>query len=131
MSTIRLATLSVPVSNAERALEFYRDGLGFTVVADVDMNPRQRWLQLAAPSGDTMIALVTWFERMTAGTLQGMVIEVDDLDIEIAELRDRGVPIVGDPVEAPWARFVTFRDPDGNGWVLQQRNAHPWEKLPR
>ena len=122
MSTIRLATLSVPVSDAERALAFYRDALGFTVVADIDMNKRQRWLQLAAPSGETMITLVTWFERMTAGKLQGMVLEVDDLDAELAALRERGVPIVGEPVEAPWARFVTFRDPDGNGWVLQQRS---------
>ena len=50
---------------------------------------------------------------------QGTVLETTDLDAEVAALRDRGVPMDGEIEEAPWGRWATFSDPDGNGFVLQ------------
>jgi uncharacterized glyoxalase superfamily protein PhnB len=48
-----------------------------------------------------------------------MVIDTDDIDTTYAELTAKGLAISA--IEAaPWARFATFSDPDGNGWVLQQ-----------
>lgn len=60
---------------------------------------------------------------MPAGTSKGTVLESDDPECDIAELRGRGVPIDGEIQEMPWGRFVTFDDPDGNGIVLQATNA--------
>jgi predicted enzyme related to lactoylglutathione lyase len=56
---------------------------------------------------------------MPAGSAKGTVLETDDLEGDIADLKGRGVPIDGEIQEMPWGRFVTFDDPDGNGIVLQ------------
>jgi predicted enzyme related to lactoylglutathione lyase len=56
---------------------------------------------------------------MPAGSTKGTVLETDDLEGDIADLKGRGVLIDGEIQEMPWGRFVTFDDPDGNGIVLQ------------
>ena len=86
------------------------------------MGEGQRWVQLAPAAGETSITLVTWFPNMQPGGVTGLVLETDDVEADHAELRSRGVNIT--PLEnAPWGRFATFTDPDGNGWVLQQSAA--------
>jgi hypothetical protein len=82
-----------------------------------------RWVMLRPPAGGTAITLVTWFETMPAGSLRGAVLGCDDLEKTLADLAARGVSFNEDEVqEAPWGRWKTFDDPDGNGWVLQQTN---------
>jgi hypothetical protein len=49
----------------------------------------------------------------------GLVLEADDLDDTMEELRNRGLALQ-DTQSAPWGRFTTFSDLDGNGWVLQE-----------
>jgi predicted enzyme related to lactoylglutathione lyase len=83
------------------------------------MGPDMRWVQVAPPGSTTSITLVTWFPTMPAGSTKGTVLETDDLDGDIADLKGRGVLINGEIQEMPWGRFVTFDDPDGNGIVLQ------------
>ncbi|MEV0722885.1 VOC family protein [Micromonospora purpureochromogenes] len=57
---------------------------------------------------------------MPRGSLKGLVLETDDLDGDVAALRDRGVVFAEDGIQvAPWGRYATFDDPDGNGIVLQ------------
>ena len=53
------------------------------------------------------------------------MLETDDLDGDVTALRSRGVVIDAGIQEAPWGRFVTFDDPDGNGLVLQATAAAP------
>jgi catechol 2,3-dioxygenase-like lactoylglutathione lyase family enzyme len=119
MSITRIQLFSLPVTDQDRAKSFYLDTLGFELVADTTMGPDQRWVQVRPSGGDTSITLVTWFETMAPGSAKGTVVETDDLDADVAALRSRGVDIAGDIQEAPWGRFVTFDDPDGNGIVLQ------------
>ena len=71
------------------------------------------------------VTLVTWFETMPAGSTKGIVLECDDLDGTYQELAARGVRFDGPVQEAPWGRFATFEDPDGNGWVLQASTSAP------
>jgi uncharacterized glyoxalase superfamily protein PhnB len=67
------------------------------------------------------VTLVTWFESMPAGSLKGSVLGCDDLEQTIDELTARGVSFAEDEIqEAPWGRWKTFDDPDGNSWILQQ-----------
>ena len=66
---------------------------------------------------------VTWFETMRPGSTKGTVLESDDVDGDVDRLREKGVAIEGEVVDAPWGRFVTFDDPDGNGLVLQETAA--------
>ena len=119
MGITAVQLVSLPVSDQDRARDFYVDVLGFDLVADTEMGPGMRWVQVRPPGAATSITLVTWFESMPAGEARGTVLETDDLEGDVARLRSLGVPVDGDIQQAPWGRYVTFTDPDGNGLVLQ------------
>ena len=127
MAITHVQVLSVPVADQDRAKQFYVDTLGFDLVADNPMPPSGRWVQVKPKGGTTSLTLVTWFETMPAGSLKGLVLETDDLDGDMAALSARGVKIEGGIQEAPWGRYVTFDDPDGNGIVLQATNL--WDRV--
>jgi catechol 2,3-dioxygenase-like lactoylglutathione lyase family enzyme len=120
MTVTQVQLFSVSVSDQDRAKTFYVDTLGFDLVRDNPMGPGQRWVQVAPKGAQTGLTLVTWFETMPPGSLKGLVLETDDLDGEVALLGSRGVAFQGGVQDAPWGRFVTFDDPDGNGIVLQE-----------
>lgn len=118
--TYALETVSVPVSDQERAKLFYREVLGFALRADQPMDEGTRWVQLAPPGGSATITLVTWFPSMPPGSLKGLVLATDDIHATFAELAGRGLRWNGAVEEAFWGTFATFDDPDGNGWVVAQ-----------
>ena len=118
MAITQVQVVSVPVSDQDRALEFYVDVLGFALLADRQFSPDMRWVAVAPRGGHTALTLVTWFPTMLPGSLQGTVLETDDLEGDIAALTEKGVTL-SELQEAPWGRFVTLADPDGNGIVLQ------------
>ena len=114
-----IAIVSVPVSDPERALGFYRDTLGFTVLRDARMGPDMRWLQLQPRDGGATISLVTWFEQLKPGGQQGLLIGIDDIDAEHARLSALGLELT--PIaQEPWGRFTMLKDPDGNGLILTE-----------
>jgi predicted enzyme related to lactoylglutathione lyase len=115
-----VAIVSVPVSDPDRAKDFYIDVLGLSVQEDEAMGESMRWLRLATPEGEATITLVTWFPTMPPGSLKGLLLRVDDLDAMVAHLEDKGVPTANGIETAPWGRYVQIDDPDGNGLVLQQ-----------
>jgi catechol 2,3-dioxygenase-like lactoylglutathione lyase family enzyme len=115
--------LSLPVSDQDRARDFYVDVLGFDLLRDTDMQPGMRWVQVAPRGGFTTITLVTWFDTMPAGSNRGLVLETDDLDADVERLRGLGHDFPEGIQEQPWGRFVTLSDPDGNGIVLQETAA--------
>jgi catechol 2,3-dioxygenase-like lactoylglutathione lyase family enzyme len=114
--------VSVPVSDQERAKRFYRDVLGFELLREEPMGPNQKWIQLAPQGCSTTIALVTWFDSMRPGGLQGVMLNVTDIDRDHAALTQRGLKL-SEIQQQPWGRFATFNDPDGNGWILRQPPA--------
>lgn len=118
MSLTHIQLLSVPVADQDRARDFYVNTLGFDLIADAQLGPGMRWVQVGAPGAPTSLTLVTWFDTMPAGSLRGLVIESDDLDGDIKALAARGVEL-SEIQAAPWGQFVTLADPDGNGLVLQ------------
>jgi len=115
----RIDIISIPVSDQQKAKDFYTNVLGFEVLRDNPMNKEQRWIELTPPHGETSITLVTWFDQMPAGCMQGMVLKTSDLEEACDELRKKGL-VLPEIQEAPWGRYVTFSDSDGNGWVLQE-----------
>ena len=124
MSIVSFEIVSVPVSDQEGAKNFYRDVLGFELLRDEPMGPGVRWIQLAPPGCSTTIALVTWFDTMQPGGLQGVMLNVTDIDADHATLSARGLQLT-DIGEEPWGRYAMFSDPDGNGWILRQPPARP------
>lgn len=123
MAITNIQLLSLPVTDQDRAKNFYVDTLGFELLGDNRMGPDQRWVQVAPKGAATSITLVTWFDTLPPGSVKGLVLETDDLDGDVADLTRRGVPIDGGIQDAPWGRYVSFDDPDGNGIVLQATAA--------
>jgi catechol 2,3-dioxygenase-like lactoylglutathione lyase family enzyme len=113
----RIRVASVPVSDQDRSLDFYVGVLGFELLSDSPMGP-MRWVQVAPPGSESFLTLVTWFPTMPAGSLKGLVLETDRLDEDVEAIRAKGIAVEG-VQEAPWGRFATFDDPDGNGIVLR------------
>jgi len=120
MAASHISVLSVPVSDQDRAKAFYTDVLGFEVLADNPFSEDQRWVQLAPPGAQTAITLTTWFEDYQPGSLRGVILEVPDLDAELASFRERGGLLDGEVDETPWGRFAAFRDPDGNRFSFHE-----------
>ena len=117
----RVDVVSIPVSDQDRAKAFYRDKLGFVELSDTRIGDGMRWVQLSPPGSAASVTLVTWFESMPPGSLRGLVLNTPTLDIDVEELKRKDVE-TSSIQEQPWARFVTFTDPDGNGLILQQRD---------
>jgi catechol 2,3-dioxygenase-like lactoylglutathione lyase family enzyme len=118
MAITRVQLFSVPVSDQDRARDFYVGNLGFEVASDTQLGPDMRWVLITLPGAETGITLVTWFPSMPAGSARGIVLETDDLDAAVATLTANGINTSAIE-EAPWARFTELADPDGNGIVLQ------------
>ena len=115
----RLEVAFVPVSDVDRAKEFYVDKVGFH--ADHDQSPSEtiRFVQCTPPGSACSIAFGTGLSDRAPGTAGPLMLVVDDADAAHDELAARGVP-VSDIDEQPWGRFVYFTDPDGNSWNVQQ-----------
>ena len=118
-----LQMVSVPVSSQDRAREFYVQGLGWDLLSDerYELAGRQfRWLEVRLRGGQTAITLVMEDGTMRAGSMKGMILRASDLESTVAELAGRGVAITQEIQETHRARFVSFQDPDGNSWMIQE-----------
>jgi predicted enzyme related to lactoylglutathione lyase len=122
MAVTSFEIVSVPVSDQERAKTFYRDILDFELIREADMGPQGKWIQLAPKGCTTTIALVTWYDSMKPGGLQGVMLNVTDIDKDHRDLTARGLSLSAID-QQPWGRFAMFKDPDGNGWILRQPPA--------
>ena len=118
----KIELLAVPVSDIDRAKEFYVDRLGFTADFDVSMDADNRFVQLTPPGSACSIVLDRNFTKMQPGSLEGIQVVIPDADEALAKLRAVGVEAQG-VIDQPWGRFVFFSDPDGNGWALQDLTA--------
>ena len=117
-----VAIVSIPVTDVARARAFYVETLGLDVMRDEPMGPEMRWVQLQPRDGGATLALVTWFDAMPPGAVQGLMLGVDDVDAEYARLSGLGVTL-SPPDDQPWGRFTTLKDPDGNGLILARLTA--------
>ena len=106
--------ISVPVSDQQRSKQFYRDVLGFELLRDEPMGPGQSWIQLAPKGCLTTIALVTWFETMRPGGLQGVMLNVTDIERDHEELSGRGLKLT-EIKQEPWGHYTSFRS--GRQWL--------------
>jgi predicted enzyme related to lactoylglutathione lyase len=117
--SLRLELVQVPVSDVDRAKAFYVDQVGFAADHDHQVNDQLRFVQLTPPGSACSIALTTGAHEMRPGSVDGLQLVVEDADAARSELNARGVE-TSEVQEFPWGRFVFFKDPDGNGWALQQ-----------
>src|SRR5919198_3558306 len=121
----QVGTVIVPISDQDRALEFYVDKLGFEKRTDTPYGESERWIEVAPPGATTTIALVPPREGEPTGIQTRVGLTSEDIDADHADLRARGVDVdpevmrMGDPVPP----MFFFRDPDGNNFLIVQREA--------
>ena len=121
----KLELIAVPVSDVDRAKAFYSEQVGFNLDHDHRVNDDVRFVQLTPPGSACSIAIGTGLgELPPPGSAQGLQIVVADVEAARAELAERGVE-ASEVQHFPWGSFVFFKDPDGNGWALQQIPPRP------
>src|SRR5258708_4984561 len=107
--------VGIPVRNQDKALAFYTEKLGFTVLTDQAFGEGQRWIELKIPGAQTGVALYTpEGHESRIGTFQNLSFVVDDVEKEYAELQAKGVEFQRPPRKEGWGTSAIFKDPDGN-----------------
>ena len=115
----KLELVAIPVTDVDRAKAFYVDQVGFHADHDHQVSDTMRFVQLTPPGSACSIVLGTGVTTMPPGTQRGVQVVVADVEAARKELVGRGVEASEVDVQ-PWGSFVTFSDPDGNTWALQQ-----------
>lgn len=116
----KISNVSMPVRDQQAAKAFYMEKLGFDLVVEEEMpDMSDKWIQLKPSASDATVSLVTWMPSMSPGSLDGVVLGTDDIESSRARFLERGVE-VSEVTDEHWGRWATFRDVDGNGWVLVQ-----------
>ncbi|NEK59302.1 glyoxalase [Geodermatophilus sabuli] len=115
----KLELVAVPVTDVDEAVAFYTGRAGFVLDHDHRVSDEVRFVQLTPPGSACSIALGTGLVETPPGSAQGLQLVVEDIEAAHEELAGRGVEVT-EVQRLPWGAFVYFRDPDGNGWAVQQ-----------
>lgn len=143
---MRLEVIVVPVADVDRATRFYR-GLGWRLDADVSAGDDYHLVQMTPPESPASIIFGQGVTTDEPGSIDGLVLAVDDIEAARDELVAQGVDVSDvfhdaggglgggfyaggegraagpDPQGRSYASYASFSDPDGNGWLLQQITA--------
>jgi catechol 2,3-dioxygenase-like lactoylglutathione lyase family enzyme len=120
----KIELVAIPVTDVDRAKAFYVEHVGFHADHDYQVNDNLRFVQLTPPGSACSIVLGTGITEMAPGSQRGVQVVVADVAAARRELIAHGVEASDIDVQ-PWGSFVTFADPDGNTWALQQVPPRP------
>ena len=142
-NAFKLEVVVLPVADVDRAKRFYAS-LGWREDADFATSDTFRVVQFTPPGSPASVIFGQGVTDGTPGAVQDLQLTVTDIKAAVAELRDTGVAVEGpwhdaggvfhhggstdrvdgpDPQRRDYCSFASFRDPDGNGWVLQEINV--------
>ena len=114
--------VSIPTRDQDRAVKFWTDQVGFTLMTDQPFSDTQRWIELKIRDSDTRLVLFTPDgQEDRIGSFFNGALACDDVEATHRQLSERGIEFDGPPQKQPWGTFATFRDPDGNRFVLSSR----------
>jgi catechol 2,3-dioxygenase-like lactoylglutathione lyase family enzyme len=129
----KLELVLVPVSDVDRAKEFYVEKCGFNLDVDHQPNEDFRVVQITPPGSACSLTIGIGLSDAAPGSYRGTHLIVTDIEAARAELVGRGVDVSEirhmtpdgwepgvDPEHGDYGSFADFKDPDGNSWVLQE-----------
>ena len=130
---LKLELVVVPVSDVDRAKQFYADQLGFNVDVDHQAGEHFRVVQLTPPGSACSITIGTGMPQAEPGSYQGLHLVVDDIEATRDELTGRGADVSEpfhfgpagqtpglNPERESYGSFARVEDPDGNVWLIQE-----------
>lgn len=120
---LQVKFVSIPVRDQQKALEWYTEKLGCTVVTDESFGPGMRWIELSLPGGGCDLVLFTPpGQENRIGSFQNVSFTSDDVEKTYLELKERGVEFVKPAQRADWGGVeAIFKDLDGNQFVMASR----------
>ena len=121
---MKLELVALPVSDVDRAKEFYTEKVGFHADHDVRVNENLRFVQLTPAGSACSIAIGEGLVEGAPGSVTGLQVVVSDAQAAHDELASRGVE-VSEVEDLAWGKFVYFSDPDGNRWAVQHVPPRP------
>ena len=135
----KLEVVVVPVSDVDRAKEFYTEKLGFHLDVDHRAGENFRVVQLTPPGSACSVTIGTGLSDAAPGSVRGLQLVVSDIEAAHAQLLERGVEVSEishfdeggrqpgpDPERREYGSFVFFTDPDGISWAVQEgRRSDP------
>lgn len=131
---MKLEVVLVPVSDVDQSKAFY-EKLGFRLDIDFVAESGRRVVQFTPPGSEASIHIGKGITSMMPGSLQNLYLVVDDIEKTRADLVNRGIEVsevfhfdglLGprvsgpDPKHGSYGSFASFKDPDGNTWLLQE-----------
>ena len=133
---LKLELVLIPVTDVDRAKDFYVEKAGFSLDVDHQPNDDFRVVQMTPPGSACSITIGIGITDATPGSVRGTHLVVSDIEAARAELVGRGVEVSDvrhmtpsgwvtgtDPEHRDYNSFADFSDPDGNTWVLQEVGA--------
>ena len=117
----RINFQSIPVTDQQRALEFYRDKMGLTVQTDAPYGENFRWIFMQIPGAETLLQL-NHVDEMVEKDDPSLCLVTDDVDAEAERLKELGWEFSTEPTDAPWhpaVRYALLRDSEGNLVLIQ------------
>lgn len=138
----KLELVVLPVSDVDRAKEFYAERLGFRLDVDHKASESFRVVQLTPPGSACSVTIGTGITQVAPGTYQGLHLVVNDIEAARAHLVERGVEVSDffhfgaegqtpglHPERSDYGTYLSFSDPDGNGWLVQEVNRTNPDRL--
>ena len=116
---MKLELVPVPVTDVDRAIDFYVNKVGFNLDHDHRVNESLRFVQLTPQGSACSIVIGEGITEMTPGSQQGLQVVVDNTQAVYEELKKQGIE-ASEVETMPWGIFTHFSDPDGNTWSVQQ-----------
>ena len=133
----KLELVVIPVSDVDRAKDFYTDKMGFTLDVDHRAGDAFRVVQLTPPGSACSITIGTNVTPVAPSTYQGLHLVVNDIEAARSELVGHDVEVSEPfhfgaegqttgvhPERSDYGTFASLADPDGNGWLLQEVKHH-------
>ncbi|THH38918.1 VOC family protein [Aliishimia ponticola] len=126
MARQSLHAVTLVVDDYDRAIAFYVDAVGFTLLQDIDLGDGKRWVRVAPPGGaDGSLLLAeaandaqrAAIGNQTGGRV-GFFLSTDDFDRDHARMLAAGVTFEEAPRSEPYGKVAVWRDPWGNRWDL-------------
>jgi len=135
---LKLELVLIPVTDVDRAKEFYVETCGFELDVDHQPNDEFRVVQVTPPGSACSVTFGIGITEAAPGSYRGTHLVVTDIEAARAELFGRSVEVSEirhmtpdgwqpgvDPGHSDYNSFADFSDPDGNTWVLQESNRYP------
>jgi catechol 2,3-dioxygenase-like lactoylglutathione lyase family enzyme len=132
---LKLEAVVLPVTDVDKSKAFYEQA-GFNLDVDTQPNENFRIVQLTPPGSACSIIIGKGLTTAAPGSAQALTLVVSDIEAARAEFLGRGLEVSDffhfgpegqesglDPERQDYASFVSFNDPDGNSWLLQEKRS--------